>query len=249
LVQSPLLSFPVPRRFLYILLISISSLTLRAQSVDSSSGQNISKIVDVYYRSLGEQSPLYNGSQYIEYPFIIQDGHPFFGSQSFVNATIHFEGMTFTEVPMLYDIVRDQVVILDYHKIYKINLPTDKIQGFELSGHTFVLLVHDSLNGIKTGFYEQLYSGKIALFAKREKKFLQQYSNTEVNNVVLSKSFYYIRKGNGFYTVNSKKSLLNILKPKQKEVQQYLKKNKIKFKRDRENAALRAVEYYDQLTK
>jgi hypothetical protein len=239
----------VPRQSLYILLISISSLTLQAQRVDSSARQNVSKIINIYYQSLGEQSPIYNGSQYIEYPFIIQDGHAFFGSPDFVNATIHFEGMTFTEVPTVYDIVRDQVVILDYHKTYKINLPTDRIQGFELAGHTFVPLVHDSLNGMKTGFYEQLYSGKIGLFAKREKKFLQEYSNMEVNYVALSKSFYYIRKGNGFYPVNSKKSLLNILKPKQKEVQQYLKKNKIKFKKDRENAALRAVEYYDQLTK
>jgi len=239
----------VPRQLLYILLITICSLTLQAQGVDSSARQNVSKIIDVYYQSLGEQSPIYNGSQYIEYPFLIQDGHAFFGSQDFATATIHFEGMTFTEVPTLYDIVRDQVVILDYHKIYKINLPTDKIQGFELSGHTFVRLVHDSLNGIKSGFYEQLYIGKIALFAKRQKKFLQEYSNMEVNNVVLSKSFYYIRKESRFYPVNSKRTLLNILKPKQKEVQRYLKKNKIKFNKDHENASLIAVEYYDQLTK
>ena len=52
-----------------------------------------------------------------------------------------------------------------------------------------------------------------------------------------------------FYPVNSKKSLLAIVKPKQKEVQQYLKKNKVKFKKAPEKAALMAVEYYDQLTK
>src|SRR5215475_3684807 len=100
----------MPKRLPYILFLCISSLDLCAQSADTSSRQNASKIVDVYYQSLGEQSPLYNGSQYIEYPFIIQDGHPFFGSQGFVNATIRFEGMTFDEVPTLYDIVRDQVV-------------------------------------------------------------------------------------------------------------------------------------------
>jgi len=239
----------MPRRLPYILLISIPSLTLQAQSVDSSSGQNVSKIVDVYYQSLGEQSPLYNGSQYIEYPFIIQDGHPFFGSNGFVNTTIYFDGLKFYDVPTLYDIVRDQVVILDYHKTYKINLPADKIERFELPGHTFIRLVQDSSNEIKTGFYEQLYTGTIALFAKREKKILQQYSNLEINNVVYSKNFYYIRKGNVFYPVNNKKSLLNILRPKQTAVQQYLKKNKVKFKKDREKASLMAVAYYDQLTK
>jgi hypothetical protein len=237
----------MPKRLPFILLICIPSLSLWAQSVDSSSRQNASKIVDVYYQSLGEQSPLYNGSQYVEYPFIIQDGHPFFGSQGFVNATIHFDGMTFDEVPTLYDIVRDQVVILDYHKYYKINLPAEKIEQFELAGHTFVRLLHDSLNEIKTGFYEQLFRGKATLFARREKKISQQYSNMEINNVVYSHSSYYIKKGNAFYPVTSKKSLLNILKPKQKEVQQYLKKSNIKFKKTPEKAALMAIEYYNQL--
>jgi hypothetical protein len=236
----------MPKRLPYILLLSISSLKLCAQGVDSSSRQNASKILDVYYQSLGEQSPLYNGSQYIEYPFIIQDGHPFFGSQGFVNATIRFDGMTFDEVPTLYDIVRDQVVILDYHKYYKIILLADKIERFELDGHTFVRLQQDSLNEIKTGFYEQLYQGNATLFAKREKKISQQYSNMEINNVVYTHSYYYIKKGDAFYPVTSKKSLLNSLKPKQKEVQQYLKKNNIKFKKAPEKAALMAVEYYDQ---
>ena len=164
-----------------------------------------------------------------------------------MNATIRFEGMTFEQIPTLYDIVRDQVIILDYHKFFKINLPADKIQEFELPGHTFIRLLHDSSNGIKTGFYEQLYLGKVMLVAKREKKISQQYSNMEINNVVYSYNFYYIRKGNVFYPVSSKKSLLKVLRPKQKEVQQYLKKNKIKFKKAPEKALLMAVEYYDQL--
>ena len=238
----------MPKRLPYILVICISSLCVRAQNADSSLRQDASKIVDVYYQSLGEQSPLYNGSQYIEYPFIIQEGHPFFGTQGFVNATIHFEGMTFEEVPTLYDIVRDQVVILDYHRNYKINLPSDKVEQFQLDGHTFVRVAQDSSKEIKTGFYEQLYQGKAALFAKREKKISQQYSNMEINNVVYSHNFYYIKKGDVFYPVTSKKSLLNILKPKQKEVQQYLKRNNVKFKKAPEKAALMAVEYYDQLT-
>jgi hypothetical protein len=69
----------------------------------------------------------------------------------------------------------------------------------------------------------------------------------EINNVVYSHSSYYIKKGNAFYPITSKKSLLNILKPKQKEVQQYLKKSNIKFKKTPEKAALMAVEYYNQL--
>jgi len=38
------------------------------------------------------------------------------------------------------------------------------------------------------------------------------------------------------------------LKSKKKEVQQYLKANDIKFKREPERAMIMAVKYYDQLT-
>jgi hypothetical protein len=161
----------MPKRLPYILLICIPALSVSAQSVDTSSRQNTSKIIDVYYQSLGEQSPLYNGSQYLEYPFIIQDGHPFFGSQDFVNATILFDGLTFEDVPTLYDIVRDQVVVQDYHKYYKINLPSDKIQQFELAGHTFVRLIQDSSKQIKTGFYEQLLLEKLLYLLREKNKF------------------------------------------------------------------------------
>ncbi|HET9824416.1 MAG TPA: hypothetical protein VFP87_03735 [Chitinophagaceae bacterium] len=238
----------MPKRELYILLIYISCLQASAQGSKDSASPDSVKIIQIYYQSLGEQSPLYNGSEYIEYAYTIQEGHPFFGSPGFVNGTIHFDGMTFDNVPMFYDIVKDEVVILDHHNYYKINLPADKIRQFEMNGHTFIRLLRDSSNEINTGFYELLYNGKISLFAKREKKILQQYSNMQINNVVFSQNMYYIRKQNAFYPVKNKSSLLNILKDKSKQVQQYLKKNKIKFKHDPEKATIMGVQYYDQLT-
>ena len=239
----------MPKRLAYILLIYLYAQQSSGQvGNDSAVNQSTSKIVRIYYQSLGEQAPLYNGSEYLDYAYTLQEGHPFFGSPGYVNGSIHFDGMVFNEVPMTYDIVKDQLVILDYHNYYRINLPADKVQQFEIQGHTFIRLIRDSLNKIKTGFYERLYSGKIALFVKREKKIVQQYSNMEISNIVRSQNIYYIRSENVFYLVNSKSSLLAALKNKQKPVQQYLKKNKIKFRKDPENATLMAVEYYDQLT-
>src|SRR5258708_23904736 len=118
----------MPKRLFYILLIYILSQNVTAQTVDDST--NASNIIDIYYRDLGEQSPLYNGSEYIEYAFTLQEGHPFFESVAYVNGNIDFDGMIFHEVPMLYDIIKDQVVIRDFQKLYKINLPADKIRQF-----------------------------------------------------------------------------------------------------------------------
>jgi hypothetical protein len=237
------------KRLSYILLICILSQHVTAQAADDSTfSKTASNIIDIYYQSLGEQSPLYNGSEYIEYTFTLQEGHPFFGSAAWVDGDIHFDGMIFHEVPILYDIVKDQVIIQDFQKIYKINLPVDKIQQFTLPGHTFIRLMHDSTNQIRTGFYDQLYNGKTGLFAKREKKIIEKNSNLQINNVVINQSNYYIRKGGVYYTIKNKRTLFDVLKNRKKEVQQYFKKNRIKFKNDPEKAMIIAVEYYDRLT-
>ena len=152
----------MPKRLFYVLLIYILSQNVKAQPVDDSTlHKSASNMIDVYYQALGEQSPLYNGSEYIEYTFTFLEGDPFFGSASWVNGNINFDGLTFHEVPMLYDIVKDQVVIKDFQKAFKIILRSDKIQQFTLSGHTFIRLPHDNSNQIKTGFYDQLYNGKL----------------------------------------------------------------------------------------
>jgi len=237
----------MPKRFFYILLICGLSQHVAAQNADDTTlHENALNAIGVYYQNLGEESPLYNGSEYIEYAYTLQEGHPFFQVVNFINGNVNVDGMIFHDVPMLYDIVKDQLIIQDFQKVYKINLPADRVQQFFLLGHLFVHL--NASDQVKTGFYDQLYKGKISLFAKREKKILEKYSNIQISKVVISQNVYYIKKDGVYYTIKNKSSLFSALKSKKKEVQQYLKANDIKFKREPERAMIMAVKYYDQLT-
>src|ERR1044071_1942480 len=239
----------MPKRLFYIPLVCILSQTVRAQNAgDTALNQNALNAINAYYQSLGEESPLYNGSEYIEYAYTLQEGHPFFKTPNFVNGNIDLDGMIFHDVPMLYDIVKDQLIIQDFQRVYKINLPADKVQQFFLMDHLFVRLVRDNPADVKTGFYDQLYKGKIALLAKREKKILEKYSNLQIGKVIISEDIYYIKKDGVYHTIKNRSSLLGVLKSKKKEVQQYLKTQNIKFKREPERAMIMAVKYYDQLT-
>jgi len=239
----------MPKQFFYSLLICCLSQHTTAQNAgDTTLRENALNAIGIYYGNLGEESPLYNGSEYIEYAYTLQEGHPFFQTTNFVNGNINLDGMIFRDVPMLYDIVKDQLIILDFQKVYKINLPADKIQQFFLLDHLFIRLVRDSSAQIKTGFYDQLHNGKIALFAKREKRVMEKYSNIQISKVVISQDNYYVRKNGIYYGVRNKSSLLSVLKNKRKDVQQYWKSNHIKFKREPERAMIMAVRYYDQIT-
>ena len=205
-------------------------------------------MIDVYYQALGEQSPLYNGSEYIEYTFTFEEGHPFFGSATWVMGNINFDGLVFHEVPMAYDIIKDQVIIKDFRKAFNIVLPSNKIEQFTISGHTFIRLLHDSSNQIKTGFYDQLYNGKIGLFVKREKKIYEKYLDLHTNNIAYERNTYYIKKEGIYYIIKNKRTLLNVLKNKKEQIQKYLRKNGLRFKNNTEKTMIMAVQYYDQAT-
>jgi len=238
----------VPKQLAFLLLTYIFSQDAKSQVArDSAYDGSTEKIIDLYYMALGEQAPIYNGNEYIEYALILQEGHPFFKSSVFTNGDIYFDGMLFLGVPMVYDLIKDQVVIRDFHNIYKINLPASKIQQFILSDHVFVRIVHNNFNEINTGFYEQLYKGKVGLFAKREKAIIEKHGSQQIDNVVVSTNSYYVMKKDIYYKFKNERSLLKILNDKKKEIQQYFKKNRIKYKDDPERSMVMAIEYYNRL--
>ena len=236
------------KQLAFLLLAYFFSHDVKSQATrDSAYYGSAERIIDLYYTALGEQAPIYNGNEYIEYAFSLQEGHPFFKYPLFMNGDIYFEGMLFHGVPMLYDLIKDQVVIRDFHNLYKINLPAYKIQQFILSDHVFVRIIRNDFNEINTGFYEQLYKGKVGLFAKRKKEIIEKRGTQQIDNVVISANTYYVMKKDVYYIFKNERGLLNILRDKKKEIQQYLKKNRIRYKDDPEKSMIIAVEYYNRL--
>jgi hypothetical protein len=50
-----------------------------------------------------------------------------------------------------------------------------------------------------------------------------------------------------YYKFKNERSLLKILNDKKKEIQQYLKKNRVRYKDDPERSMIMAIEYYNRL--
>ncbi|HET7002681.1 MAG TPA: hypothetical protein VFI33_15260, partial [Puia sp.] len=60
---------------------------------------------------------------------------------------------------------------------------------------------------------------------------------------------YFIRIRGSYQSVKSKAELLTLLHDHQKELQKYIKKSKLDFRRSRENLLVMTTEYYDQIAK
>lgn len=234
------------RLFQILLFIGLPGYTIAQLPVANTTTSSIA--ITGYYQALGEQAPIYNGEEYIPLNIILREGHVFFGSDIFTKGSIWFDGMFFQDVPLLYDILKDRIIVQHYSHRYKINLASEKVGYFTLQGHQFVHLAADADGLIKDGFYESLYSGKTMLFAKRTKTISEDHSATEINNIVSEQSERYIKKDGRYYRIKNLHTFLDIFKSNRKEIQQHLNKNKIKYKNNPELAMIMAIEFYDRTT-
>ena len=82
---------------------------------------SIRSALTVYHQYLEKPSGLYNGGQYITYANLIKDDHPYFQSDSMNRGNIVYDSVLFENILMYYDIVKEQVVINDPYKIYKLS--------------------------------------------------------------------------------------------------------------------------------
>jgi hypothetical protein len=199
------------------------------------------------YTAISSHSRIYNGPDYAFYNPYFMDAKNIFSQGSLL-----YDGVFYDKVPMLYDLHKDLVVVQLYNNFLKYTLIADKVQWFNLLAHHFVYINADTLDKstLKTGFYDQLYKGKIEILVRREKSIqtatkefgrgMEDYFEEATN--------FFLKRGNTYYKVNGQGAFINALKDRQKEIKQYLKSNKIKFSADPESAMVKIAAYYDHLT-
>jgi hypothetical protein len=231
----------------------VLSLTIQAQPAAQDtliSGSAYGLALRQYHAYLDPEPNLYRGGQYAEYGFLLKEGHPFFGEDRFHNGTVTYHGILYENVLLLYDEVMDQPVIPDPLKVFKISLIPFEVEAFTIEDHSFVRL-SDSLNRSQpaNGFYEQLYKGHITLL-KRERKTIQEdVSNPAegIRRLIEAHVSYYLKRGDEYYPVNNKGSLLYALKDKSKEARKFIRQNHLNLRKDKENALVKVVAWYDGL--
>jgi hypothetical protein len=211
----------------------------------------LSNTISIYKKQLGDQSPLYNGSRYSPTGYIFRTGSPYFISDSFNLGSVVYDDILFDSVDLLYEDMRE--LLVSRNNNYLLELINQRVSSFIISGHPFIRLTTDSLHaGIpKTGYYEILYPGHSQLLKKTFKTIVEEpsvYENTVIRHIEETDN-YYIRTGGSYQRVKSKSELLMLMHDHQKEIQKYIKKTKLNYRKNRENLLILAAEYYDQIAK
>ncbi len=204
---------------------------------------------EVYSESSSVQSHLYNGVQYKEYNIRNNDeGHPYFVSDDWLDGSIGYDGAVFENIPILYDLVNDKVVIEHGYSHVKLELISEKIAYFFLPGHRFVRLAGDAIRNspVSTGFYELPYDGRVKFYVKWQKKLEKKVNTQEVLSLFLDNNRFLIYKDGKFIPVKSKSSVLTVFSDRKSVLRKYIRQSRIHFRPDRAQAIARVVKFYDE---
>ena len=175
-------------------------------------------------------------------------GHPFFLSDKLEPGSIFYDGSLYTDRQLSYNIFQDEVITLHFNNVFRFTLVKEKLQSFSFLGHTFVRIIPDSINSsiINTGFYDWLYDGKkVSVYAKRTKKVEDHISTGDLESYFIEQYHYYFKINDKFYAVNSKKSVIKLFPGDKRQIQDALRKNKVKYRKDPERAMKIIAAYED----
>ncbi|GAB3911902.1 hypothetical protein GCM10028803_54290 [Larkinella knui] len=202
-----------------------------------------------YVHSTADQARLYNGAEYVGHLPSIK-GYAYLDSL-WQTGSVRYDGVTYQNVRLLYDLVDDVVVVPHIDSVYRLKLQNIKIDRFSIANRHFIRVVRDTAHniGLRTGFYEQLYDGRSKVLAKRVKTIKTEMVQNAVKEEYLTDNSFYIGKNGLFYAVKTKRSVLNLFADQKKALRKYLRENRIKFARNREAAIVKLTQQYDEATR
>lgn len=238
--------------FLFTCFLFFHSYTKAQYSKTDSSiyAESITEAVALYKQFIGNESELYNGTNYLFYNNNIQDGIPYFESKNFNIGYIVYNGILYENIQLLYDIVKEEVITYVPNTGFAFRLFNDKISSFGLLNHNFIRFVKDSTEKLmKTGFYDVLYSGTHnTLYVKHIKNIGEDLSSGKLRNFIIESRAYYLKKNELIYHIKNKKDVLKILSEKKTEIKQFIRKNDLKLKKNMDMPMTKIIAYYDSLS-
>jgi hypothetical protein len=235
--------------WLLTIVLFSSRTSAQSQQEDSIFYQSaLARTTSVYYNQLGDQSPIYNGSLYPDLGYTFQKGTPFFLIEKTGKGSVVYDDILYPNLSIFYEDYRQYLVVID--QAFQLKLVNERISAFTIADHHFVHMYMDSLTkGLPSaGFYEVIYSGKSQVLKHTNKKLREILSVSEgLSRYMDEFDDYYIRSWNTYVLVKSKHEFLNFVGDHKKEVQRFIRKNKLNYRTDKDNTLKLAAAYYDQI--
>jgi hypothetical protein len=165
------------------------------------------------------------------------EGHPYFESKNFENGKITINGLTYSDVPLLYNIWKDEILTFQPIHKQKILIRADKIETFTLlfpTPKTFVRIADNPAYPHQgNGMYELAFAGKAQVLIKYRKLTKPKREVSIYSAEFYQKADYFLEKEGELIQVSSKKQAFRFLDLEKKAIKTMLRGNRLNFKADK----------------
>lgn len=221
------------------ILLSIWFSTITFSQVNDSIFRSATNIL--YIGNTDINSPLFNGIEHVGYPtYYIGSAYR---SENWQKGSIVYEGVFYKDVYIMYDMVKEAVIVRHPNGFTKVILFSPRVEYVVTPEYKFVY-ISNSKGLMKEGFYEEFQSGKIVLLAKKINIIEESVTSSEIVHKFILKTSFYSFKDGTYYSIKNANSLLSLTGQKN-EIQQYLKKIKVRYKDNPELTLIKISEYYN----
>lgn len=217
-------------------------------SADTILSRQVSAAIASYHQAVFPENALYNGSQYLSNNVAFVNGQPFFLSNRPLSGSVLYKGLMYENLRLMYDLTRQQLVLIHPVNIQRIKLNTADVLQFTIEDHRFLNLQQATQN-IPAGIYELLFKGKVTKLIKNNKKSITEEltSSSGILYYIKEENTYYIQHGDRYFPLSNRRSVLRAFSDRKKEMIQFMKTHKVSPRANNEAAYKLIAAYYDQL--
>jgi hypothetical protein len=191
--------------------------------------------LSAYQEEIPYFQELITGGQYAA-PSARIKGDPYFVTRQFEAGTLRINGITYPQVPLIYDTYRDQLIT--FHPIFnqKILIKPEKIDGFTLSeGQLFRFFEgNESFLHRGNGIYQVLGQGNAIALAKRYKTTKESRDQARYDSEYVEKTTYFIWEEGRFSSIKNSAQAIASLGLDAKVLKRELKAKGLQFKKSPE---------------
>jgi hypothetical protein len=172
----------------------------------------------------------------------------FLFSNFFLPATVFVNGRTYRNLRIKFDIYSDELITpLNREEIIQLN--KEMVDSFAISYedklYKFINITDDTVKNI-TGYVNELYKGKSALYVKYSKGISPSATPLYDGEFSQTHHIYLVRESIG-YPIKRTNDLFNILNEDKVQIKNFIKQNKLRLSNKNPESYIPVIRYYDSI--
>lgn len=187
---------------------------------------------------------LYNGALY-EGSYARVAGNAYWRTDSFQNGWISYRGIIYKNVPLMYDLVRNETLTKSFQQ-YPIRLENSRVDSFGIGGATFLGIHNDTTAGnpLRDNLYQLIFREQgLYVYAAQSKRIITPMHAENADTIVSSVN-YYLSYNYKNYNINSANDFVRVF-PKEKEaLKHFWKQHHLVFKKEPETFIQQTLSFW-----